>query len=85
MVRHYGRGIGKLRVVDRSPLNKPKGTTLISAIHSDGVFAQTSYLGGTTKERFLQYVRETLVPALKPGKIVVIDNLTAHHTPELLC
>lgn len=83
MIRRYGRGIGGQRVVDHSPLNKPRGTTLISAIRSNEVFAQTSYTGGTTKERFLRYVREILVPELKPGEIVIMDNLAAHHIQEV--
>ena len=71
-------------MIDHSPISKPKGTTVISAIRTDGVFAQTSYAGGTTKKKVPQYVREILVPTLKPGEIVVMDNLSAHHTPEIL-
>ena len=57
MVRRYGRTLGGERLVGHSPLNKPKATTVLAAISTDGVFAQTSYPGGTTKEKFLQYVR----------------------------
>lgn len=46
----------------------------------DGVFAQSSYQEGTTTEKFLQYIRETLVSQLRPGDIVIMDNLSAHHT-----
>ena len=83
MVRRYGRSRGGKRVVDRSPLNKPKGTTVLSAIRANGIFAQASCQGGTTKEKFLQYVRETLTPELRPEDIVVIDNLSAHHAPQI--
>lgn len=83
MVRRYGRAIGGQRVVDHSPLNKPQGTTLLSALRADGVFAQTGYSGGTTKEKFLKYVQEILVPALNPGEIVIMDNLAAHHAPQV--
>lgn len=83
MVRRYGRALGGKRLVDHSPLNKPKAITVLAAIRTDGVFAQASYPGGTTKEKFLQYVRETLVPALHPGDIVVMDNLSAHHAPQV--
>lgn len=83
MERRYGRAIGGKRVVDHSPLNKPKGITVLSAIRSDGVFAQANYPGGTTKEKFQQYMQATLVPGLKPGDIVVMDNLAAHHAPGI--
>lgn len=83
MVRRYGRALGGKRVVDHSPLNKPKNITLISAMSRDGVFAQMKYQGGTTKEIFLQYIKEILLPTLKPGDIVIMDNLSAHHGPEV--
>ena len=82
MIRRYGRALYGKRVVDHSPLNKPKTTTVVAAIRTNGVFAQANYLGGTTKEKFLQYVRETLVPALHQGDIVVMDNLSVHHAPQ---
>ena len=56
---------------------------MLAAIRTDGVFAQASYPGGTTKEKFLQYVSDILVPALHPGDIVVMDNLSAHHAPHV--
>ena len=83
MMRRYGRGRGGKRVVDHSPLNKPKGTTVLSAIRTNGIFAQASYQGGTTKEKFLQYVKESLTPDLHPEDIVVMDNLSAHHAPQI--
>lgn len=83
MVRRYGRALGGKRLVDHCPLNKPKATTVLAAIRTDGVFAQANYPGGTTKEKFLQYTRETLVPSLHQGDIVVMDNLSAHHAPQV--
>ena len=83
MVRRYGRALGGKRVVDHSPLNKPKATTVLSAIRINGVFAQANDMGDTTKEKFLQYVRKTLIPALHQGDIVVMDNLSAHHVPQV--
>ena len=83
LIRRCGRAIGGKRVIDHSPLTSPKGTTLLSAIRVNKVIAQTSYPGGTTKEKFRQYVQETLLPTLNPGDIVVMDNLSAHHAPEI--
>ncbi len=39
----------------------------------------TTFPGGTTADRFLTYLKETLVPTLRPGDIVVMDNLKTHH------
>lgn len=80
LTRRYGRAPGKQRVVDSAPLNTPTTTTVLSAIRLDGQFACRTYEGGTNKDRFLKYLRETLLPALKPGDIVVMVNLSAHHT-----
>lgn len=38
-----------------------------------------AYEGGTTKEAFLRFVHEALVPSLKRGDVVVMDNLSSHH------
>ena len=46
-------------------------------------FAQADYPDGTAKEKFLQYVRQILVPVLRQGDIVVMDNLSAHHAPQV--
>lgn len=83
MIRWSGCAVGGKRVVDHSPLTRPRGTTLLSAIRVNKVIAQMSYPGGTTKEKFRQYVQETLLPTLNPGDIVFMDNLATHHAPEI--
>ncbi|MDE6996877.1 MAG: transposase, partial [Oscillospiraceae bacterium] len=60
-------------------LNMPWTTTALSSIRLDGEKAFTTYQGGTTGERFVQYLKETLLPALRPGDIVVMDNMRSHH------
>ena len=66
-------------MVDRAPLNTPKSTTILSSIRLDGTMAFTTFQGGTTADKFLNYLKETLVPTLRPGDIVVMDNLRTHH------
>ena len=79
MTRRYGRAFGKERVTDAAPLNKPKNTTILSSMRLDGSTAFTTYEGGTTGEKFLDYLENTLIPTLHPGDIVVMDNLRTHH------
>ena len=67
------------RAVDHAPLNTPQTTTVLSSIRLNGEKAFTTYQGGTTGERFVQYLKETLLPTLKPGDIVVMDNMRSHH------
>ena len=83
LTRRYGRAFGKERATDRVPLNKPKNTTILSSMRTDGSVAYTTYSGGTTGEKFIGYLKETLIPALKPFDIVITDNLRAHHIEEV--
>lgn len=79
MTRHYGRAPSSQRSVDHAPLNTPRTTTILSSIRLDGEKAFTTYQGGTTGESFVQYLKETLLPTLRPGDIVVMDNMRSHH------
>ena len=79
LTRRYGRAFGKERVTDSVPLNKPKNTTILSSMRLDGSVAYTTYSGGTTGDKFIEYLKETLIPTLKPWDIVMMDNLRIHH------
>ena len=41
--------------------------------------AFTTFQGGTTADKFLNYLKEILISTLRPGDIVVMDNLRTHH------
>ena len=79
LTRRYGRAFGKERVTDSVPLNKPKNTTILSSMPLDGSVAHTTYSGGTTGDKFIESLKETLIPTLKPWDIVMMDNLRIHH------
>jgi transposase len=51
---------------------------MISSIRLDGTTECLAIEGGTTSEVFREYVRQILVPSLKPGDMVIVDNLSAH-------
>ena len=52
---------------------------MIAALTRDGVGALMRFDGGMTSARFVGYVRHVLAPTLRPGQVVVADNLRAHH------
>jgi len=79
MARRYGRGKGGQRVVDHAPLNTPKSTSILSSVRLDGEIAFTIFQGGTTGDKFPTYLKDVLIPTLRPGDIVVMDNLRTHH------
>ncbi|MCC8077166.1 MAG: transposase [Oscillospiraceae bacterium] len=55
----------------------------MSSIRLNGEKVFTTYEGGTTGKRFVTYLREVLISALKKGDIVVMDNLRSHHVKEV--
>lgn len=63
--------------------NRGRVLTVLGAIALDGVRAIMTVEGGTTREVFLRFVREHLGPSLRPGDVVVMDNLGAHHARDV--
>ena len=57
---------------------------MISSIRLDGSTACMAIDDPTSAEVFREYVRQVLVPTLRPGDIVVLDNLSAHKDKEAL-
>ena len=78
LTRRYGRAKGAERVQDKVPLNTPKNTTILSSVRLDGETVYTHFQGSLTGDRFLSYVKEQLVPRLREGDIVIMDNLRSH-------
>jgi transposase len=80
MTRLYGRAEGGSRCVDYTPHGHWKTMTMLSAIRGDGVIREATTLveGATDGPIFLAYVQQCLAPALRPGDVVVMDNLPAH-------
>ena len=82
MTRLYGRAKSGQRVVDNVPVGHWCTTTMISSVRLDGSTACMVVDGATNKEVFQAYVQHILLPTLKPGDIVILDNLSAHKNQE---
>jgi transposase len=65
------------------PRNRGTNTTLLSSLHLGGMGPSMAVEGATTKEVFEAYVKHFLAPALKPGQVVVMDNLGAHRPKKV--
>ena len=78
MTRLYGWAKRGSRLVDKVPHGHWKTSTFIAALRCDRVEAPCLFDGPINGERFLAYVREFLIPTLKPNDIVVADNLGSH-------
>ena len=57
---------------------------MISSIRSDGTTACMAVDGPTTADVFRAYVEHVLVASLRPGDIVVLDNLSSHKDKKAL-
>ncbi len=71
------------RLIGKVPHGHWKTLTLIAALRHDGVIAPCVFDGPINGDSFLAYVRKLLVPALRPGDIVVLDNLGSHKGSEV--
>jgi transposase len=60
------------------PRNRGKNTTLLTSLHQGGMGSSMAVEGATTARVFEAYVKRLLAPALRPGQVVMIDNLGAH-------
>ena len=81
--RNYGRSIGKSRVIDHVPRNTPKTTTVVSSIRLNGEHAHQTVEGAMNTEKFKTYIKDVLCPTLKPGDIVIMDNLSIHKNKSI--
>jgi transposase len=78
MARRYGRGRRGRRVHDSKPVNYGPNLTVLGALTLGGMSAAMTIPGATTSDVFLAFVTEVLVPTLREGQVVVMDNLAAH-------
>ncbi len=87
MTRLYGRALRGQRVVEAVPQGHWKTTTLIAALDYQGVRCSMTLDGAVNRLAFEAFVSQVLVPKLRPGDLVVLDNLSSHkgaRTPQLI-
>ena len=78
MARRYGRSPRGTRCRAPIPHGHWKTTTFVGALRLEGMTAPMVLDGAMHGAAFLAYVEQVLVPTLKPGDIVIMDNLPAH-------
>ncbi len=87
MTRLRGRARRGERLVARTPHGHWKTTTLIAALGIGGIRCATVVDGAINGDVFEAFVEHVLVPKLRPGDVVVMDNLSSHkraRTRELI-
>ena len=83
MARRYGRCPRGERLKVGIPHGHWKTTTFVAGITSRGIIAPWVLDGPINRDAFEIYVEKVLIPDLKPGAIVVMDNLSSHKGPRV--
>jgi transposase len=78
MTRLRGRALRGERVVEAVPHGHWKTTTLIAALDQGGIRCSMVLDGAVDGVAFEVFVGEVLVPTLRPGDLVMMDNLSSH-------
>jgi transposase len=78
MTRTRGRTPRGIRLVDYVPHGHWKTTTFLAGLRLKGLTAPLVVDGPINGEIFLAYIQQHLAPSLKPGDIVIMDNLSSH-------
>ncbi len=84
MVLLYGRSLPGQRVVDYVAHGHWERLTVAAGIRLRGLAGALVYEGGTTAEACEGFVRGSLGPCLRPGDIVIMDNLSSHADPTVM-
>jgi transposase len=83
MARRYGRCRRGARLKAKVPQGHWKTMTFVAALRHDGITAPFIIDGAINGNSFKTYVAKCLAPTLRPGDIVVMDNLSSHKSPQI--
>jgi transposase len=79
----YGRAPRNQRVAGSAPRNYRHNTTLVAALTPDGLRAPMLLEGAMNSDAFAAYLGHVLIPQLRPGQFVILDNLSVHKRTDL--
>lgn len=79
----YARAPKGERARDNVPRNRGKNTTLIASLSLEGLGASMILEGASNAVAFEAYVEHILVPSLRRGQVVVMDNLRVHKSARV--
>lgn len=78
MTPTYGRAPRGQRAVDQAPRNYGQTYSLIAALSLQGMEASMVLEGAVDQTAFVTYLRQFLLPTLRPGQLIIMDNLSVH-------
>ena len=83
LTRLYGRAPKGERVREAVPYGRWRVLTILGALTRAGIQASLTIDAPTDTSIFLAFVKHVLAPTLRPGQVVVMDNLPAHKHPQV--
>lgn len=83
MTRTRARGPRGKRIVTKTPHGHWKVLSTVAAMTVDGMLTACTFDAAIDTEMFLAFVEHFLVPKLRPGQWVILDNLPAHKSPRI--
>lgn len=83
MLRRYARSPRGMRIADHTPCGHWQTHTVVAALRPTELTAAAVFDGPIDTDTFRAYVEQVLVPTLRRGDVVVLDNLAAHKQPEI--
>ena len=83
LLRRFGRSLRGTRLHDHTPCGHWETHTVVATVGLAGLQAPAVFNGPIDNLTFRAYVDQVLVPTLRPGDVVVLDNLKVHHQPEV--
>ena len=83
MARRYGRAPRGRRLRVGVPHGRWKTITVVAGLRTSGIVAPFVLDGPINRSAFETYVEKVLVPELRPGDVVILDNLSSHKGPKL--
>ena len=78
MTRRFARCLGGVRIHEGTPERDWQIVTILGAMSLGGMIATMTVAAATDTDIFLAYLDHFLCPALTPGDVVVMDNLSTH-------
>ena len=70
------------RAIGTVPRRRWQSVTLLASLSTTGMGAAMVLDGAINREAFDAYVEQSLLPTLRPGQIVILDNLAVHKSPR---
>lgn len=83
LTRLYGWAPHDHRATGSAPRNHGQNTTLVAALAPDGLHEPWMIEGAMDTATFAWYITEQLAPTLRPGQVVILDNLSVHKAASI--